>query len=94
MNSEKEQLIMVATDLFSRHGFHAFDVDRILAEAAVARMTLYNHFLARTILSARARPPSSRTRLIMPSYRNRSWLTRSLCDAPPMVVTRQGMRLG
>ena len=44
MSSEKEQLIMVAAALFSRHGFHPFDVDLILAEAGVARMMLYNHF--------------------------------------------------
>ncbi|WP_267555739.1 TetR/AcrR family transcriptional regulator, partial [Rhizobium rhizogenes] len=44
MSSKKEQLIKVATDLFSRHGFHPVGVDRILAEAGVARMTLYNHF--------------------------------------------------
>ncbi len=44
MSPKKEQLIAVATDLFSRHGFHPVGVDRILAEAGVARMTLYNHF--------------------------------------------------
>ncbi len=44
MSPKKEQLILVATDLFSRHGFHPVGVDRILAEAGVARMTLYNHF--------------------------------------------------
>jgi len=44
MSSKKEQLIKVATDLFSRHGFHPVGVDRILVEAGVARMTLYNHF--------------------------------------------------
>jgi AcrR family transcriptional regulator len=44
MSPKKEQLIAVATDLFSRHGFHPVGVDRILAEASVARMTLYNHF--------------------------------------------------
>ncbi|MGM4986473.1 TetR/AcrR family transcriptional regulator [Rhizobium sp. 11_C7_N12_5] len=58
MSSKKEQLIKVATDLFSRHGFHPVGVDRILAEAGVARMTLYNHFpgkddLIRAVLDRR-----------------------------------------
>ncbi|KAA1174640.1 TetR/AcrR family transcriptional regulator [Rhizobium tropici] len=44
MSPKKSQLVAVATDLFSRHGFHPIGVDRILAEAGVARMTLYNHF--------------------------------------------------
>lgn len=44
MSPKKEQLIAVATDLFSRHGFHPVGIDRILSEAGVARMTLYNHF--------------------------------------------------
>ncbi|MGY5801567.1 TetR/AcrR family transcriptional regulator [Rhizobium sp. LEGMi12c] len=44
MSPKKEQLILIATDLFSRHGFHPVGIDRILAEAGVARMTLYNHF--------------------------------------------------
>jgi AcrR family transcriptional regulator len=47
MNAKKEQLIKVATDLFSRHGFHPVGIDRILAEAGVARMTLYNHFVGK-----------------------------------------------
>ncbi len=44
MSPKKEQLILAATDLFSRHGFHPVGIDRILADAGVARMTLYNHF--------------------------------------------------
>ena len=44
MSSKREQIIKVATDLFSRHGFHPVGVDRIVTESDVARMTLYNHF--------------------------------------------------
>jgi AcrR family transcriptional regulator len=88
MSSEKEQLIMVATDLFSRHGFHPVDVDRVLAEAGVARMMLYNHFPGTDDHQRGARPPLSRTRLVMPSYRNR------FATPQRLVVTRQGMRLG
>ncbi|QPF83021.1 TetR/AcrR family transcriptional regulator [Bradyrhizobium genosp. L] len=44
MSLKKEQIIKVATDLFSRHGFHPVGVDRVIVESDVARMTLYNHF--------------------------------------------------
>ncbi|WP_267555744.1 TetR/AcrR family transcriptional regulator [Rhizobium rhizogenes] len=43
MSSKKEQLIKAATELLSRHGFHPIGFDRILAEAGVARVTLYDH---------------------------------------------------
>ena len=52
MSPKKEQLILIATDLFSRHGFHPVGIDRILAEAGVARMTLYNHFPSKDDLIA------------------------------------------
>lgn len=42
--SKREHLVETATDLFGRHGFRATGVDRILADAGVAKMTLYNHF--------------------------------------------------
>ncbi len=42
--SRREQLVDTALDLFSREGYHATGIDRILAEAGVAKMTLYNHF--------------------------------------------------
>lgn len=42
--SRRDHLIDTALDLFARHGFHATGIDRILAEAGVAKMTLYNHF--------------------------------------------------
>jgi AcrR family transcriptional regulator len=44
MASKREQLIDTALGLFNQHGFHATGIDRIVAEAGVARMTLYNHF--------------------------------------------------
>ncbi len=44
VKSRREQLVDTATDLFDREGFHATGIDRILAEAGVAKMTLYNHF--------------------------------------------------
>ena len=42
--SRREQLIETASELFNRDGFHATGIDRIIAEAGVAKMTLYNHF--------------------------------------------------
>ena len=38
------QLIETALRLFYRHGFHATGIDRVLAEAGIAKMTLYKHF--------------------------------------------------
>jgi len=42
--SRKEHLIDTALRLFERDGYHATGIDRILSEAGVAKMTLYNHF--------------------------------------------------
>ena len=42
--SRRDQLVDTALDLFYRNGFHATGIDRILAEAGVAKMTLYKHF--------------------------------------------------
>jgi AcrR family transcriptional regulator len=41
---KREELVETALDLFNRDGFHATGIDRILAEAGVAKMTLYHHF--------------------------------------------------
>jgi AcrR family transcriptional regulator len=44
MSAKREQLVETAERLFYREGFHATGVDRVIAEAGVARMTLYKHF--------------------------------------------------
>lgn len=49
-----ERLIRVAADVFQREGFHAAGIDRILREAGVARMTLYNQLGSKEELIARA----------------------------------------
>ena len=41
---KREELVETALALFGREGFHATGIDRILAEAGVAKMTLYHHF--------------------------------------------------
>ena len=43
-SSKREHLIQTALRLFSRQGFHAVGIDRILKESGVAKRTLYNHF--------------------------------------------------
>lgn len=46
----REQLLDTAVALFQRDGFHAVGIDRILAEAGVAKMTLYKHFPSKQAL--------------------------------------------
>ncbi len=43
-STRRDQLLETATDLFYRNGCHTTGIDRILAEAGVAKMTLYKHF--------------------------------------------------
>lgn len=43
-SGKRDHLIDIALELFCRDGFHATGIDKILATAGVARMTLYNHF--------------------------------------------------
>jgi AcrR family transcriptional regulator len=40
----RERILAAAYELFSRRGIRAVGVDEIVAEAGVARMTLYRHF--------------------------------------------------
>lgn len=40
----RQRLIDTAYARFKRHGFHAVGVDRVIAEAEVAKMTLYRNF--------------------------------------------------
>jgi AcrR family transcriptional regulator len=40
----RERIIRTAYELFTRHGLAAVGVDRIVAEASVAKTTLYRHF--------------------------------------------------
>lgn len=42
--SKRDQLVETALDLFYEQGFNATGIDKILAEAGVAKMTLYKHF--------------------------------------------------
>jgi AcrR family transcriptional regulator len=44
VNEARGRILEAAYRLFSRHGIHAVGIDRIIAEAAVAKATLYHHF--------------------------------------------------
>ena len=39
-----DHLIDTAAELFSRYGYHAAGIDRIIDEAGIAKTTLYRHF--------------------------------------------------
>jgi AcrR family transcriptional regulator len=41
---KRNHLIEVATELFNRCGYHASGIDRVIAEAGIAKTTLYRHF--------------------------------------------------
>jgi AcrR family transcriptional regulator len=43
-SAKREQLVDTAWRLFYRDGYRVVGIDTILAEAGVAKMTLYNHF--------------------------------------------------
>lgn len=46
----RHRLVKTATRLFNEGGYHATGIDRILAEARVAKMTLYNNFASKDAL--------------------------------------------
>ena len=47
VKSARERIIDVAGPLFYREGYRAIGVDRVIAEASVAKATFYNHFPAK-----------------------------------------------
>lgn len=44
MSNKRADLIAKATELFAQGGYTAIGIDRIIAEAGVAKMTMYKHF--------------------------------------------------
>lgn len=46
----REHILSVASDLFSSQGINATSVDKIVAKAQIAKVTLYNHFKTKEIL--------------------------------------------
>ena len=70
MSAKREKLVETAQKLFARAGYHATGIDKIIAEAGVARMTLYKHF-------------KSKDELILAALRRRDeefreWLIRTV----------------
>ncbi|RVB44090.1 TetR/AcrR family transcriptional regulator, partial [Mesorhizobium sp. M7A.F.Ca.CA.004.05.1.1] len=43
-SGKRQHVVDTAYVLFKRAGFHATGIDRIIAEADVAKMTMYRHF--------------------------------------------------
>lgn len=43
-SGKRQQIVDTAYALFKREGYHATGIDRIIAEAAVAKMTMYRNF--------------------------------------------------
>jgi len=50
----KDRLLEASIRLFYQDGFHAVGIDRLLAEAGVAKMTLYHHFGSKDALIGEA----------------------------------------
>ncbi len=50
MPSKRQAIIEAAARLFYAHGYHAIGIDRIIAEAGVAKMTMYKHFASKSEL--------------------------------------------
>ena len=68
--SRRERLVDIAAEVFYRDGFNATGIDKVLSDAGVAKMTLYNHF-------------RSKDELILAALRRRDerfryWLVRAI----------------
>lgn len=70
MSAKREQLIEAALCLFRERGFGATGIDRILAEAGVAKNTLYKHFRSKDELILAA--------LRREDERQRNWMMREI----------------
>lgn len=50
MLNKRRAILETATRLFYAHGYHAIGIDRIIAEAGVAKMTMYKYFASKSEL--------------------------------------------
>ncbi len=63
MLNKRQAILDTATRLFYAHGYHAIGVDRIIADAGVAKMTMYKHFPSKVdLIGAVLRERDSRFR--------------------------------
>lgn len=46
----RDKIIQTSLNLFMKHGFHATGIDKIVAEAGIAKMTLYKYFPSKEAL--------------------------------------------
>jgi len=72
--SRRDELIDAAVRVFCRRGYQATNLDAILQDAGVARMTLYNHFKSKEelILAAMARKDAAFRERLAAYVRERS----------------------
>ena len=50
MSNKRRAIVDTAARLFYAHGYHAIGIDRIIAEAGVAKMTMYKYFASKADL--------------------------------------------
>ena len=77
-SNRREHLLDTALFLFGSEGFHATGIDKILARAGVAKMTLYNHFRSKDelILAALRRRDESFRNWFMRDVERRTEVAR------------------
>lgn len=68
-SAKRDHLLVTAERLFYRDGFRIVGIDTLLAEAGVAKMTLYNHFASKEEL------------IIAVLERRDQWFLQSLAEA-------------
>jgi len=64
--SRRDELIETAMRVFYREGFNSTGIDRVLREAGISRMTLYNHFKSKDeliVAALRRRDETFRNRM-------------------------------
>ncbi len=74
-SKKRDQILEAAETLFYEEGFHATGIDRVVSEAGVVRMTLYNHFPSKDDLVTAV--------LDRRQERFLDSLDRAVADAPP-----------
>lgn len=76
----RDHISSVASDLFYRHGTGAVGIDRVIAEANVAKSTLYRHFSSKEALIASCLEQRSNQAIVR--------LSALLAAAPPEPAAR------
>lgn len=72
---KKQQLVETALTLFYRHGVHAVGINQILEQSAIAKKTLYHHFVSKDELLMAT--------LELRHQRFYQWLEQQLISADP-----------